>query len=226
MNKTYIIFILVIGVLVFGAVSFFREPKASPIMHILPSGPMTGVEETENYRVAYAVPTEGALGAADIAAFVMDHVAEFKAQADRDVPELRKEGSATGKYMLDIGIEQHVTGTYLSYVVMIGEYTGGASANQTVRTFVYNRTTGEAAALADVVPSVDREDTMVAIRAKLYEVNGVTPEDKSVFGDVVQALVFEDLKNFYVTEEKIVVLFSKYEIAPGAAGVVLVEVPH
>ncbi len=189
------------------------------------SEPQTMKEETENYSVAYTLPPSGTVGADDVRVFITNHAADFKANADQFAPESLSDGSAASKYVLDVGVEQYVTDTHHSYVIMMGEYTGGASANQSVRTFVYERVTGKLLGLDDII-SPDAEDKVIAeIRAQLYEINGGSPEDEAGFGAVVKDLSLNDVHNFYLTDSSLVILFSKYEVAPGALGTVSVELP-
>lgn len=174
----------------------------------------------ENYVATFEYPTGNGVGAAEVASFVKNEVNAFEALADEDVPRLRSEVGFRYQYTIDVVVDIYQSATYRSYVVTTGEYTGGANANATVESFVYDEASGERVALADILPPGDADAFVEAVKEALR----MRSDQVGVFSDAVDALTLASLTHFYVTDTGVVVLFSKYEVAPGAAGIVSVEV--
>lgn len=60
---------------------------------------------------------------------------------------------------------------------------------------------------------------MRTLKKKLRSIQGVQPE-------AISEVAFAGLDTFYLTDDAVVVMFSRYEVAPGAAGVITASVPR
>lgn len=183
-------------------------------------------EETDQYSIDVAYPESSDVGTGEVSSFLDTYIEEFKIQAREDVPQLEKGRGVSVQYALDGGVEKHRTSEYISYVVMLSAYTGGVNANQTVSTFTYSAETRKRLRLSDIVEEGDREIFMNILRRRLYDTNNVSADEDNLFANTINGLSFHELSNFYITESAIVILFSKYEVAPGAAGIVSASIPR
>jgi hypothetical protein len=66
---------------------------------------------------------------------------------------------------------------------------------------------------------VDEYLLMEKLRTELLAME----EDMYVFSGVSEEISFSDLNNFYIDGNNLVLVFSKYEIAPGTAGIIRIE---
>jgi|GEM_PF-1950423 len=122
--------------------------------------------------------------------------------------------TAGGVYDLSVSVEMFNGGEYSSYAVTHSEYTGGANVNSYIRAFAYD---GDTKLVSKDMFNQER-------------VQGLIREDlKNQFGNDIwfnQDLNKDSLlDNFYFNEDDVVFVFSQYEVAPGAAGLVTVTIP-
>lgn len=215
-----ILILVVVALSVFFAGQFFSSeevvvPVGSPVSEGNDRPSESIVESTDAYDVTARYPTLKTEEAQFVATFIQSETQEFIARAEEDIPQLREIGFSGG-YVLDIDYTLYEVAGVTSYVVSEYQYTGGANGNATLRTFVFDED-GELLELADVVPEGLRENLLAEVQAKLVSSGG--------FLDAVENLTFEDFENFYITETELVIGFSEYEVAPGAAGIVEVRLP-
>ncbi len=169
----------------------------------------------ENYEINYQKVEEGVLGAKEVNQFIKKEVEDFKEKANSEVPPLREQ-NFNYKYTLDIELESYQTEDYLSYILSIGEYTGGANVNQVVESFVFNKENYKEVSLSEIILPNKQDQFMQKVRSALKE--------KDTFPGVAESFYFSDIHCFYLTEDKINIRFSKYEIAPGAAGILEISI--
>ena len=113
----------------------------------------------------------------------------------------------------------------ISYIFTIYEYTLGAHANTTFKTFTFNTTTGALLTLADIfTPSTHYLDTLSSIsRAKLSDIlgemsdvdflkEGTSPED-------------ENFETFFFDNAYLTILFAPSQVASYAAGPQTLRIP-
>jgi hypothetical protein len=174
------------------------------------------VESTDAYEIEVRYPTTGTPEAEQVADFIQREMESFVSQAERDVPELRDIGFS-GTYALHLDYNVYEVGGITSYVVDEYQYTGGANGIATLHTFVFDAS-GEELELEDAVAAENREGLVSVVQSKL--------EEKGGFPDIIAELTFTDFTTFYVTDTELVIGFSEYEVAPGAAGIVEVRVPR
>lgn len=182
-------------------------------------------DESENYNISGRYANINLLGSEEVNAYINSYSSSFKAQADEDLPALREEGSAVDKYTLEIDAVSYAGVGYVFHVLNIGEYTGGASSNAVVETFAYRVSDGLRVSLDEFVATEDQADFMKTLRKELIDHGKENSDSGGVFVDDVGNLTFSDIKTFYVSGGNLVVVFSKYEIAPGSAGIIEIKIP-
>ncbi len=174
-------------------------------------------EEVESSSSEYEAKVElisnDSVGGGEVNNFIKSHREEFTQKAIEEVTQLRNDGFDF-KYSLDMIIEDYLSEDYLSYVVMISEYTGGANINQTVETFTFDRH-GNKISLEELA---DLEILEEVLTHKLKEM------EDDLFPEAYEQLSIRDIDSFYIDKEKLVIVFSKYEIAPGTAGIIEVTI--
>jgi hypothetical protein len=181
---------------------------------------------TTAYDVRVQPLPTGSAAAEEVARFIAAERALFVADAQSayDAYLLEQPPYPWRPYSFAIEYERYEVEGYVSYMIDEYTYTGGANGMQVVRTFNY-APDGSRFTLSDAVPSDKRTAFMTAIRAELYEANGIEgPGD--LFGDAIAELDFDDLTNFYLSDSEIVVAFSEYDVGPGALGAVRASVPR
>lgn len=178
-------------------------------------------QESDHFDIEAEYPQKDILGAEKVRSFIDKKVGDFKDLAARGVSELRERGFDT-KYSLFINLENYQSENYLSHVLFISEYTGGANVNQIAKSFVYNKVTGDEVSISGVVPEDEAESFVDKVKGDLYSREGQI----GIFPDSVDNLSIDSFDSFYVTDNDIVLVFSKYEVAPGASGIVKVNIPR
>jgi len=176
-------------------------------------------EETDYYTLDISYPEKKTVGLDLVKDYINNRVEEFKKMAKEEVVDLRKQGFEY-KYTIDIKTEVQETENYISYVLYIAEYTGGANVNQIVKTFVLNKENREEVSIPDILNEGEVESFVNKVKEELKS----REASSDVFPGISDEISLSGLENFYVTEKEIVVLFSKYEVAPGAAGIITVSV--
>lgn len=182
----------------------------------------TSTQETDAFRIVTDVP-QGSFAAAVAA---RDFVRSRQSAFTQFVAENTQTGTSTYQptYSFTAELQVYQTERYVSFVYRINEYTGGAHANTYVRTFVEDKTTEQVINVRDLAKNEDISDFAASVRAKLQNPTETDVATSQLFSDAVADLQLQDLDNFYITDDHIVVLFSPYTIAPGAAGVVSAQI--
>ncbi len=170
-------------------------------------------QENDFYEINAKIINSKSFTSCTVNSFIKDRIIEFQKLANKQMPELVEQGFE-GKYLLDISIEDYQTEKYISYVLKIGEYTGGANMNQIVNTFTFDKEKEQRINLSDLVK---KDIFMDELKKELRN------SEKDLFSGMVDDVSFQDVNSFYVEDNKVIILFSKYQIAPGAAGIVEVE---
>lgn len=179
-------------------------------------------EVNENYSISGYYAPDSSIGSTEVNNFISDYIREFESLANEDVPDLRENQSAIGEYTLNIGYDSYESEKYIFHVVSFGEYTGGANANSVVYSFGFELSSGREVSLDDFVSESNREQFVSDLKRRLLEIDNLGGDTVGVFEDVVSGLAYEDISTFYVEDNKLVIVFSKYEVAPGAAGIIKV----
>lgn len=182
-------------------------------------------DTTENYEISGVYANPNLLGATEVNRSIDNYVGSFKIEANQAMTELKETESAISRYSLDINAKSFVGTQYVFHVVTISEYTGGANSNVVIQTFAYKVSDQSLVTLSEFVIEAKREDFVGQVKNALFELKDDETNGSGIFEDVIEELTFEDLKTFYVSDTAVVVIFSKYEVAPGAAGVLFIEIP-
>ncbi len=169
-------------------------------------------EENDYYSIDMVKVSEDSFGSERINNIIDRKSLEFKEMAEDDVILLREDGFEFS-YYLSISIEDYQTEQYIFYVLNFGEYTGGANANQYVKTIGLDKKSGDTIQLSNIV---DKDLVMDKVIEKLLPLDN----EGYLFDGAIEELSFSDLENFYIKDDKLVFLFPKYSIAPGAAGII------
>jgi len=212
MNKKILLVLLVLIVGIFFWV-FEREPQDKSVESEIKYTSFK--EESDYYTIEAVNVSEDSLGAKIVNDIINDKLLEFKEIVEEDVFGLKERGFDLS-YYLGISVEDYQTNKYLFYLLNYDEYTGGANVNQYVRSIGLDKASGDIIELSDVV---DEDLLMQELRAKLLAME----EDMYVFSGVSEEISFSDLNNFFIDGNNLVLIFSKYEIAPGAVGIVSIK---
>ncbi len=182
----------------------------------------TSTQETDSYRIDSELPQGSSTAAVAARNYLQDRQSEFTKFIAENTNNTS--GSYQPTYTLSANLQTYQTNRFISFVYKVNEYTGGAHANTSVRTFVEDKATAELISLPDIVPAEDRSDFVANVRDKLRTPASSGLAESDLFLQEVTNLEFQDINHFYITEAKIGVLFPPYAVAPGAAGTVSVEV--
>lgn len=119
---------------------------------------------------------------------------------------------------------------YVSYIIRIESFVGGANMRNTLKAFNYSFALGRTMEIQDIAKGEDgiKKLSDYAIQAVKSEL-----EEKGVQGDFVSQMVeegagpkAENFANFTFTPDVIFVYFEKYQVAPGAMGEMKIFLPR
>lgn len=161
-----------------------------------------------------------------IATVVTDVIADHKTQSELNQKSRVEFAAANGEaiptaeqYPLYVKYEQvQVNPRYISMVMRIGGFTGGAHGYENIVTFNYDVAQQKIVSLADLFPNDPQYLTTLSqfareqLRATLgdfanetFIVDGTNP-------------TAENFKNFTFTDDVVTIYFTQYQVAPYAAG--------
>jgi hypothetical protein len=182
----------------------------------------TSTQETENFSIVSEIPK----GSSTLAETARDYLRSRESEFTRFIAETVTQGTSTYQpdYTFSAELQTYQTSRYVSLVYKINEYTGGANANTSVKTFVLDKTSDQIVDLSDVVQSEGLSDFVANVRAQLRGSDTDDAARPQAFSGAVDDLSLSDINHFYITGNHIVVLFSPYSVAPGAAGVVSAQI--
>lgn len=157
---------------------------------------------------------------------VFDAIADHKQQSEANQKYLANMDASEGReprtseqYELYVRYEQdQINRQYISFVMRIGGYTGGAHGYQNVITFNYDVANKKILSLADLFPN----DTDYLTTLSNYS----REQLRSSLGDYANETFIIDgtsptvdnFKNFTFDENTITLYFTQYQVAPYAAG--------
>jgi len=176
----------------------------------------TQIKET-NFSGSRPVITGSSIVVSAANDYLEKEIASFKASADTDVPDLRKEfgeDAPPSHYTIDFTAKYIVGGTTESIVIDGYRYTGGANGMSFYKVFTARKDSDTLLSLRDVVRS-EQQEAFVA-----YVKNEILTRQEAVFVDDVNKLTFDSFKNFSFDQNALTLYFDKYEIGPGALGAV------
>ncbi|MFW6282708.1 MAG: RsiV family protein [Minisyncoccales bacterium] len=169
----------------------------------------------DNYEIDVEEIKSNSLGADEVNKFIKKQISDFKEKSNNEVPPLRERGF-DHKYTMNIDVESHQNENYVSYILNIGKYTGGANMNQIIESFIFNKDNNKEVTLSDIILENKKDEFMKQVRKALKEAD--------TFPGIEDNFHFSDIHSFYLTEDKLNIVFSKYEVAPGAAGIIEISI--
>lgn len=227
----YIISILIIITLTAGGVWFFtnKDTRIDKTVEMANysaetiTAPTNISTSTKYYKLEAQLPDEDLRGSQRVRNYIQAQVDQFIQTAKEEAPKLSGNMQNPIQFTLNIETITTTTDKLTSYRINTYRFSGGATTDSRVKTFVFN-SDGEELNPSEVINSKKQKEFLSAIQDAVYKKYDINPEDKNNPFVAVEDVKLDEL-NLYVTEGNIHVLFSKYEIAPGAAGVVEVIVP-
>jgi hypothetical protein len=156
--------------------------------------------------------------------YIEDTVAEFRKQANTDVPSMREEFGvdASANYEIQIDAKYVKSEKTESIVMLVYVYTGGAHGGSSYKvitaTLDDGKNTSSILSLSEIIKS-DKQTAFVSFVKK--QLNSWKP-DKSqelvVFPEEVDSLNFDSFANWSLDQNNLIIYFDQYAIGPGALG--------
>jgi hypothetical protein len=111
----------------------------------------------------------------------------------------------------------HLENKIISVVFMVSNYMGGATDNQYAKTFNFNLDNSEEVVLLELFKTDSNYLEKIAELSKEYLLNQSYSDELAINrGTEAKA---ENFDNFYFKDGSIIIVFDKYQVAPGAAGI-------
>ncbi len=182
----------------------------------------------ENFTGSRAMITGESELAKTAQKYIDDTVAEFKKMADTDVPDIREkfgEDSPVANYTIDIDARRESAPKTDSIIISVYSYTGGANGASSYRVFTSDKERGNILSLSDIIASDKKETFIQMVKKELLAWRPEGAESLVVFEQDVDSLKFENLEDWSLDAENLILYFDKYEIGPGALGAIVFPVP-
>ncbi|HRH31087.1 MAG TPA: DUF3298 and DUF4163 domain-containing protein [Candidatus Paceibacterota bacterium] len=210
-----------------------NEPEPTESLNVLAKTDKKITKETANVSINVTYPEFENVPAvinSDIKSFIDTEVANIEKLVAEGMPD-----SVVTSYSFSANYEVEQANTdYFSLVFTVNEYTGGAHPNQYFRTFNYDVDTGKELKLSDLYPVDDKYLNNLKPKIKV----GVHEELANRLADAGDSsmnpddMLFEDINDldetafqrFTFGTSYIRFFFSPYDIAPYAAGPIVVKV--
>lgn len=245
MRKNKIIGISLAGAMLFSSIAFAGEVgnNTEPIKPIPISAPITAafdlgiakdIQETDELvEINVQIPQIQGLKDLsfqeqlnkEISNNILGEIEEIKAQA-REAAELaEKEGWEHRTHTLQIDFALKENGPILSFLVNSYSYTGGANGITRIDTYNINTITNQQLRLQDLFkPEADYQTIINEIILNQIG-EQEKDQDKMYFTGEMGFETIGEEQDFYIEDDHLVILFQKYEIAPGAMGTPEFKIP-
>ncbi len=181
-----------------------------------------------NFSGKVAVITGDSILAKSAQGYITQTVADFKKQADIDVPDMRKQFGAespTANYTIDVSASVVTSQKTKSIVLSEYMYTGGANGNGLYKVFTASEETGSLLTLGDILQQNKQTEFMTLLKKQLKSWVPEGTDAPIVFAEEVDGLTFKDLVNWSMDDKNITIYFDKYAIGPGVLGPVAFPIP-
>ena len=175
----------------------------------------------ENFSGKVAVVTGDSILAKSAEGYIEKTVAEFKKQADIDVPDMRSKfgaDSPTANYTIDIQASQMSSKKTKSIVLSEYMYTGGANGNGLYKVFTASEESGSLLSLGDIIKKDKQVEFVNLLKKELKSWVPEGAEGPIVFTEEVDGLTFKDFSNWSMDDKNLTIYFDKYAIGPGVLG--------
>lgn len=165
-----------------------------------------------------------------IAEFVNSNLAQFKQSSEENwqarlntMPSGAKNTlPAQSFYFVSRWEPEQINNKYISVIVRINYFNGGANETQLLKTFDYDMAGGKAMALADLFPNVPTYLQQIAQLAQQELQSSLdTVSNGHVAKDMLQAgtaPTADNYSNFTFNDDVVDLYFAKYQVAPGVFG--------
>ncbi len=175
----------------------------------------------ENFSGKVAVVAGKSLLAQKAEEYINQTVADFRKQANTDVPDMRAKfgaDSPTAQYEIDIDAK-YINGKKAESVVMlVYNYTGGAHGNSVYKVITTSLSNGKILSLSDVITKGEEKAFTAFVKKELNAWRPEGADASPVFPEDVAALKFDSFVNWSLDEKNLILYFDQYAIGPGALG--------
>ena len=182
----------------------------------------------KNFTGKIAVVSGDSAVAKQAQAYIDEIVADFKEQADTDVPDMREKFGAdnpTAQYELAIDAKYLKNGKSVSIIVLTYTYTGGAHGSSVYKVFTANISGEKILSLSEVVKENKQKAFTELVKKELLKWKPAGADASPVFKEDVQSLTFDSFTNWSLEDKNLIIYFSQYEIGPGVLGSVEFPLP-
>lgn len=238
-NKTNPFTIILIIALLAGGAYLVFKPKdtiapqvVTPVVKTPTPISISEVKITKEYYTGTRPEILGDSALASAArTYVAGEIATFEADANEQVPDMRKQfgaDSPTGQYTIDIKGTYEKGDGYDSIILDEYLYTGGANGMSLYKVFTANHETGVITSITDVVPTSQQSAFVAYVKKKLltYNPEGVEGAGSMVFKEDVAKLTIASLQDWSIDADAMTIYFDKYAVAPGATGPIALHLPR
>ncbi len=236
-NKNYIYIALFIFLVIIGL--YFKYQKSDTARPIenpneeLPNDKTSVTINTKeikekNFTGKVSVISGESILAKKAQSYIDQAVKTFKEQADKDVPDIRREfgtDSPSAQYEIIVQAEYTQSENTESLVILTYEYTGGAHGNSSYYVITASKINGEVLVLSSAIKTDKQKSFTDFVKRGLLAWRPYESTDTVVFTEEVDALNFDSFKNWSLDNENLILYFSQYEIGPGVLGPVAYPVP-
>ncbi len=160
--------------------------------------------------------------------YISSSIAEFKKDADEQVPTLREEfgtDTPTANYTIVIEAKLVKSSTTESIVLSHHVYTGGANGSGMYQVFTALMGGEEILSFPNVIKPIKQTEFTTLLKKKLLAWRPQGSTATIVFPDAVNVLKFQDIQNWSMDEKNLTIYFAEHEIGPGVLGAVPFAVP-
>jgi hypothetical protein len=237
MNRQHLLIIIAIALVCFAAGYWLALPGQKVV------APEAGVpvsvisirdtSSSQIYAVTGEYPQFGNVSSsfnAAIANYVTSNLTQFKTDSDANwqariatMPKGTKNTLPAQAFtFMASWVPEQINGRYVSVIVRLDYFNGGANGTQLLKTFNYDIATGKLMTLADLFPNVPtylKQISQLAIQQLTSSEN--SNSNGNAVTDMIQqgaAPTPANYANFTFNDYVVTVYFPKYQVAPGSFG--------
>jgi Protein of unknown function (DUF3298) len=238
-NLKEVVIVLLFVALMAGAVVYSRNhtdsslfPNSSTstsdtVKHTSPSITKIAIHE-ENFTGTRLLITGQRVAEISAQKYVDDTIAEFKATADADVPEIRAQmggDSASSDYSIDFDGTYVQSDTTESVVISVYRFTGGAHGTTLYKVFTASLKDDALMSLSSLVKPESQNAFVSYVQKSLLAWRPEGSTQMVVFKDDVSNLNFGSFANWSLDNKSLTLYFDQYDIGPGSLGAVPFVIP-
>ena len=184
------------------------------------------IKET-NFSGSMSVISGTSLLATKMRAYVATQVAEFRKEANAEVPSMRAKfgaDSPLATYTIDINSKYIKSEKTESIVTDVYSYTGGAHGGTIYKVITANQVGGKILSLSNIIKMQEQNAFTEFVKKQLdnWQQDG---NPSPVFPDMVQALNFDSFSNWSLDDNNLTIYFDQDSIGPGVLGAIGFPLP-